>query len=286
VNNPTLKLGVLTVLMLLFLFYGNLEIAPLLAQSATPVAPTEVTFPNLTGPYKVERTSFEWVDQSRDETYASIHGLKRDLMVYVWFPATLAKRTKIAPYLEGGLMWNLWSEHPDLESLVHSHAYSTRVLDNAQSSYPVLVLDPGLTASSLNYASTAEELASNGYIVVGMSHPYTAIVVTYPDGRIVYGGANGHSRMMDQSLLTVWTQDVRFVLDQIEILNATDDNFKGHLDLTRIGIIGHSFGGLTAVEVEATDPRVKAGVGMEASGGALLLNRMWGVTLFFLLAIL
>src|SRR4051812_4638652 len=107
-----MKLGVFTVSMLLLLIYGNMQPRRLLAQSGTPAAttvPVEITFPELTGPYKVGRVSYEWVDQSRDETFASVPGLKRDLMVYIWFPAVLAKRTKVASYMDGGLMWDIWS---------------------------------------------------------------------------------------------------------------------------------------------------------------------------------
>src|SRR5262249_16465252 len=64
-------------------------------------------------------------------------------------------------------------------------------------------------------------------------------------------------------VLTTWVLDVHFVLDQAEKLNASDENFKGHLDLSRIGVFGHSFGGYTTDEVTASDARVKAGVTLD-----------------------
>src|ERR1041385_6947751 len=68
--------------------------------------PTDINLPDLTGPYKVGRVAYEWVDQSRNEIYASIPGLKRDLMVDIWFPAAPAKRAKVAPYMENATMWD------------------------------------------------------------------------------------------------------------------------------------------------------------------------------------
>jgi hypothetical protein len=110
------KIGILQVI-ILFVVSGIIQASgSALAQSATPAAtaaaaPPDVIFPDLTGPYKVGRTSFEWIDQSRPETFAgpSGLGLKRDLMVYIYFPASVTKRTKIAPYMDGGLMWDIWS---------------------------------------------------------------------------------------------------------------------------------------------------------------------------------
>ena len=251
-----MKCGILSLTILLLLAPKDGIFTTALAfQTATPT-PQEVNFPELTGPYKVGLTSFEWVDQSRDETLASIPGLKRDLVVYIWFPATLAKRTKLAPYMQGDLMWNIWSGHTGQDRMVHSYAYSTTLLDPDKPSYPVLIFSPCLYCISLNYASIMEEITSHGYIVIGTSHPYSTAVINYPDGRVLVGQNRSESPAMQAS----WTQDVRFVLDQAQNLNATDDYFKGHLDLAHVGVLGHFFAGPIAANVTAVDPRIKAGV--------------------------
>ena len=48
--------------------------------------------------------------------------------------------------------------------------------------------------------------------------------------------------------MTLWTQDVSFILNRLEQLNKQDeqDRFTGRLDLERIGMFGHSYGGATA----------------------------------------
>lgn len=48
------------------------------------------------------------------------------------------------------------------------------------------------------------------------------------------------------------------MLDQIEALDKAPGPFRGRLDLDRIGMLGWSFGGATALEMLRTDPRVKA----------------------------
>jgi pimeloyl-ACP methyl ester carboxylesterase len=54
------------------------------------------------------------------------------------------------------------------------------------------------------------------------------------------------------------------VLDTLETLTVSDSDglLTGHLDLSRIGIFGASFGGTTAAEACWLDRRVKAGVDM------------------------
>jgi pimeloyl-ACP methyl ester carboxylesterase len=222
----------------------------------------EVIFPELTGPYKVGRTSFEWVDESREETFASIPGLKRDLMVYIWFPATLVKRTKIAPYMDGGLLWDIWSIKPGLEGMVHTHAYQTTFVDKNKPNYPVLIFLPGAGGISLNYASIIEEIASHGYIVIGTSHPYSTAAISYPDGRILVSKGGNATQP------SIWIKDVQFVLAQAEKLNTTDKYFAGHLDLSRVGVFGHSFGGRIAGDLMAIDLRIKAGAALDAGSFA------------------
>jgi dienelactone hydrolase len=259
--------------------------APITAEQSTSPTPAataaspDVNLPALTGPYKVGRTEYEWVDQNRDETFASIPGLKRDLMVYIWFPASITKRTKIAPYMDGGLMWDASTlalpdtqggfglvPHPGLESLIHSHSYRTSVLDTTKPSYPVLVFVHGMQANAPMYTSILEEIASHGYVVIATSHPYSTDVISFPDGRLVTGGTVGTALTAGPSLLALWTQDVRFILDQAEKLNTTDHDFAGHLDLTRVGVFGHSFGGNVAIAVTAADSRVKVGLTLDATG--------------------
>jgi hypothetical protein len=263
-NRLNMKFGILLLTILLLIApKDGIFTTALASQTATPT-PQEVNFPELTGPYKVGLTSFEWVDQSRDETLASIPGLKRDLMVYIWFPATLAKSTKLAPYMQSDLIWDIFSKHPGLGSLVHSHAYRTTLLNPDKPSYPVLIFEPCVYCISLNYASIIEDIASHGYIVIGMSHPYSTGVINYPDGCVLVGGVGGRGRSQDATLLTVWTQDIGFVLDEAAILNTTDAPFKGLLDLTHVGVFGHGFGGIASAQA-AGDARVK--VGADLDGG-------------------
>jgi dienelactone hydrolase len=68
-----------------------------------------------------------------------------------------------------------------------------------------------------------------------------------------------------QRLIDMRAADASFVLDQLAALPATDPSspLTAHLDLGHVGIVGHSLGGATAVQLLAADPRFKVGVNLD-----------------------
>ena len=65
----------------------------------------------------------------------------------------------------------------------------------------------------------------------------------------------------------MWTSDTAFVVNQLEQLNAADPSGKltGRLDMRRLGMFGHSFGGATALQFCHDDPRCKAGIDLDGA---------------------
>ena len=57
------------------------------------------------------------------------------------------------------------------------------------------------------------------------------------------------------------------MLDRLERLNASDTagKFTGRLDMTRVGVFGHSFGGAAAAQFCSQDSRCKAGIDVDGS---------------------
>jgi predicted dienelactone hydrolase len=66
-------------------------------------------------------------------------------------------------------------------------------------------------------------------------------------------------------VLTAWTADIAFALDRLERLNSADPSgkFTGRLDMTRVGVFGHSFGGAQAAQFCHDDSRCKAGIDVD-----------------------
>jgi predicted dienelactone hydrolase len=56
---------------------------------------------------------------------------------------------------------------------------------------------------------------------------------------------------------------MEFAIDQVEALNSGDGSLAGKLDLERIGLLGHSFGGAAAAEACRADARCKGAAVMD-----------------------
>ncbi|MEB9844945.1 alpha/beta hydrolase family protein [Bacillus cereus] len=119
-----------------------------------------------------------------------------------------------------------------------------------------------------NSDEIAKELASQGYIVVGIDHTYDAAATVFPDGRTAFVQSINLTDFAERDRhIKLWKEDVVFVLNQIEKLNQSDkDNrFTGRMDTSRIGMFGHSYGGATAAQVLVEDSRVKAAINMDGT---------------------
>ena len=217
------------------------------------------------------------------DALAPVPGTKRELLVWIWYPAAVQSDAVVDDYLpaqvrapagrvSGALIFRLLTRDP---SKVHGHSYRDPDMSPRQRSYPVVIMRAGASAGVMNYSTLAEDLASHGYVVVGFDAPYRTSEVVFPDGRVIarrpennpelFSGAE-LTRLADK-LLTVWTADTAFMLDQLERLNASDasSKFKGRLDMTRVGVFGHSFGGATAARFCSQDSRCKAGIDVDGS---------------------
>jgi alpha-beta hydrolase superfamily lysophospholipase len=126
------------------------------------------------------------------------------------------------------------------------------------------VLSPGNATNVAFYATIAEELASHGYVVAGVDHPYQVAAVVLPDGTVASYDAVPDQLPVSERQAAVAAKieervaDIRFVLDQLASLARDGSLLEGRLDLDQVGIMGHSNGGLAAVEACREDVRLRA----------------------------
>lgn len=260
---------------------GSAEAAALAAAADIPPS---FQLPELTGPYQVGTTSYDFVDSSRNDIYAPNPTDKRELMVQVFYPGTKEPGAIPAAYLEDSVARASapsFGVPPDnFVNLVHSfhtHAFSGTPISTVSSSYPVLLFSHGFNTLPQLYTLQAEELASHGYIVANITHTYDSPVTKFPDGRIALQAPIFNKVFSDPESpetiniigkdIDVRAADARFVLNELEHLNASDPQslLTGHLDLNRVGIFGHSLGGATAAEAMLLDSRFKAGIEMDGT---------------------
>ena len=265
---------------------------------------TDITLPKPTGKYEVGRTTFHWIDTSRVDSLSPPPYSKRELIVWIWYPATISKTDTIVPYdrapweketdEQGNLIFHLIFARDG--SKINAHSFQSPQISDKQSKFPVLLMKSGIGTLATDYTTFAEELASNGYIVVGSDAPYSTFAIRMPDGRVInrtHAGNPGETASMTSEstklfnrLISIWTDDARFVLNKLEEINSSDTSSKffNRIDTNSIGIFGHSFGGATAAQFCSTEPRCKAGINLDGSPYGSVIDKGIDKPFMFLLA--
>jgi predicted dienelactone hydrolase len=265
---------------------------------------TEVTLPIPTGSFAVGRTIQDWTHTALD-TLAPAPGTKRELLVWIWYPSAARQSAVMDDYLParlrlktkdagGSNIWTLLTRDP---SKVRGHSVPDSDVSPQQRSYPVVILRAGASSGVLNYSTLAEDLASHGYVVVGFDAPYRTGLVVFPDGRVMGRTAQNNPEscvVPDRAemercvarVMTAWTGDIAFVLERLTQLNASDSSgrFTGRLDMTRVGMFGHSLGGAVAAQFCHEDSRCKAGIDIDGAPHGSVIQAGLSQPFMFLLS--
>lgn len=233
------------------------------------------SLPPTTGPFSVGKVTAHWRDESRIEPLSPTHE-PRELMVDIWYPAEPSNAVP-AEYLdvtayekamgtEG--FQNFFREAAEaLRQHVKTHAVFAAPFSVSAKRSPVLIFSPGGGMVREVYAAQFEDLASHGFVVAAISHPYDAIVTVFPDDRqIAYSDKRWPTTPSVEGEANLnqieWhANDIRFVLDELTNANQVSSSalpFSGHLDLDHVGAFGHSFGGIAAAHACQLDRRFKA----------------------------
>ena len=238
------------------------------------------SLPNPTGEHMVGRMSIELRDENRIETYSSSEKRdKRELVVWIWYPAwrLLLSDSKAASYLP--YKWSVADFVYGAKlgtANFECHSFENVSMAQSHSTYPVIIFSQA-GFSVLSYSAIIEELASHGYVIVGINHTYDAPVTVFSDGRVVpvsprfMEGVNSQAATIDDSfrfraaVADYKTADFKFVVDQLEKINKGSSVLAGRLDLTQLGVFGHSLGGNAALEFCRIDDRCKVAVNLDGA---------------------
>lgn len=221
------------------------------------------------GLHSVGRVRINLIDDQRPERFKLER--RREVIIEAWYPAKKGSGVTCPYFPELAAISGALVESGQLSSIeswglsqVRSHAQCNAEFAAVVPPCPVVLLSPGNATNVELYSAIGEELASRGYIVLGVNHPYDVGAVRLHDGFIAnyqqreFGDqAALRSRMLER------VADIRFLFDSLVAINAGDHVLSGHLDLSRIAVIGHSLGGLTAAEFCAVDTRPIACVNLD-----------------------
>jgi predicted dienelactone hydrolase len=226
------------------------------------------------GPYAVGTLVFRWIDPTRPETRTDAPDDLRNVVVQAWYPAAAGAHGSRAPYIDGiGHLPRFVSLFPGLAMAyydrIDTHAVGGALPAPQRSRWPVVVFSPGYGAPRAFYTGLVTDLASRGFVVLAVDHPYEVAVTELVGGRIataierIPSGHGGWPEYMTRQQ-GVRTADLRFVLDRIAQPGSLGA-LSGHLDLDHVASVGHSFGGAAAVQSMADDPRIAAAANIDGT---------------------
>ena len=265
--------------------------------------------PKPTGAYFVGTQNLFFTDNSRKEKLTLKSGDKRRLQVKIWYPSDEKGKTENL-YLKdysGKTLWENYRIFNDDQSFFDSlKSYKTFSYENIPVSqraanFPLIFFSPGYYFGLDDfYTALMENLASHGYIVVSITHPYDQVITNTPEGgvvkikkyrmlkaylqwkkvefmhkknpdttnlrqtrRILKAYLRG-MKVFDRSV-NLWVKDVQFVRDTLQKLNTLSPGtgFYGKMDFSRIGTLGQSVGGAVAGQLCYVDSTMKAGVNLD-----------------------
>jgi predicted dienelactone hydrolase len=147
--------------------------------------------------------------------------------------------------------------------------------------YPLVVFSHGTSTIKISNTSTFMELASNGYVVCSIDHPYHSLFTVDSSGhRTIIDNAylqeyldvtkgkydEETSIRLEQKWMSLRIADINFVLDTI--LAKAKDTDSGAvyqmIDPGKIGLMGHSLGGESSAQVARERNDIDAVVNLDA----------------------
>lgn len=147
--------------------------------------------------------------------------------------------------------------------------------------YPLIVFSHGAFGVRMSNTSTYMELASNGYVVCSIDHPYHAAGTIDTNGNLTIGSSKFMQEVIDANsdiysekeqleLYKNWmglrTDDINFVIDTIlkNIENSSIELY-GLIDENKIGLMGHSLGGAASAQIGREREDISAVVNIDGS---------------------
>src|SRR5579859_101679 len=221
-----------------------------------------------TGPYPIGTRVLYFIDSSRQEMHAHTPPGNREVVTQLWYPSATATG-KHAMYRQ----WKECDPRSRYQAVLKTDSLQDAPVANGK--FPVILFNPAWRGFKNRSTYIMQELASQGFVVIGIGHPYNASILELHDGRVADGRdqvdlgnfdsqpfMNVEQRLaLADSEIRIQTDDDKFLLDRLETLNQSPSSpFFGHLDLTHVGSFGHSIGGSVSAELAAEDSRVLSAV--------------------------
>jgi len=181
---------------------------------------------------------------------------------------TIPPALRLQPQLPGPYTWKKSSvtlTSPNRDRTFNMDIYLPQ---RSRQPAPVVVISHGLGSDRISFQYLARHLASYGFAVAVPEHPGSNAQQLQ---NLVTGRTN---EVAEPAEFINRPLDIKDLLDYLTKLSTTDPAYQGQLDLQRVGVIGQSFGGYTALAL--------AGAGInfaQLENDCQLENETWNLSL-------
>ena len=164
-------------------------------------------------------------------------GTKHPLEGSLWYPALNPTGRKEEITYAIKQKDTTWST--DLPKIIYGHALLNAEIDAAQGAYPLVVWSPGFVASAAWNNNLLEHYASYGFIILSPEHIEGVYPSDFESDPIAI--SDFWKAVIDRPL------DIKQTLDYADQLTAPGGAMAGLIDIAHVAVVGHSFGGYTAL---------------------------------------
>ncbi|MFZ1991288.1 MAG: hypothetical protein WAW96_16130 [Alphaproteobacteria bacterium] len=199
-------------------------------------------YPFARGPFPVSVRTIEAHDATRNRSFP----------VEIWFPAAARYAGRdLAPETQDSFRAGA-NQTLRRQSAVRDAAA-------APERFPLIVFSHHSGGGRRAATFLHTHLASYGYVVAAMDHSE----LIAPELAFKLGDSKEQAAARIDGMISSRVPDIRFLIDHL-LDHAS--GFGLTLDSDRIGIIGHSFGGWTALATPEVEPRIRAVVALAPAG--------------------
>ncbi len=224
------------------------------------------------GPYSVGHILMDFEDSNRNEPATIDSTDLRKIPVQIWYPSIIGESDNVAQYrprIES--FRSQWGDSVDYIKSVRTSYYEGSKV-SIEKPFGIFLFSHGWGARSSSHSTFLSNLASYGYIVVGINHPYMGRVAL-SNGLVTKPNDN---QFENQAVANkFYAEDVIFVLNQLSLLNEeeNDNIFNGALDINQVIAGGHSSGFPAVSYAAVIDKRIKGLISFDSGVPKIVRNK-------------
>jgi len=224
--------------------------------------------PKPIGSFQVGINTMELVDTTRLDPYAPTPTPRR-IMISAIYPLQHGSSSCRYPYMP-----SFTASYEDMLYGFPNGSYESLFLQvGCRANYhdsPVVLFSPAQGNTRLDYSLLVSNVASYGFTVITMDHPYDAGIVEFPDGSYIVAAlvnvtTPAQSEAAGTEAVNVRVQDATFVLDQLANTTVVRQLIPGayKLDTSTVAMVGHSLGGAATASAMVNETRITGGLDMD-----------------------